>query len=39
MSRASYTECRKRYRERKGAEEGHNYTVPEKNMFNRQNAT
>ena len=33
MSRVSSTECRKRYRER--AEEGHNYTVPDKNMFNR----
>ena len=26
----SYTEYRKRYQERKGSEEEHNYTVPEK---------
>ena len=30
MARVSYTECRKMYQERKGSEEGHNNTVPEK---------
>ena len=30
MARVSYTECRKMYQERKGSEEGHNYTVLEK---------
>ena len=39
MARVSYTECRKRYQERKGSGKEHNYTVPEKKMFNRQNAT
>ena len=38
MASMSYTECRKRYQERKGYEKEHNYTVPEKKMSNRQNA-
>ena len=33
-----YTECRKMYQERRGSEEGHNHTVHEKKMSNRQNA-
>ena len=39
MASVSYTECQKRYQERKGSEKEHNYTVPEKKMSNRQNAT
>ena len=30
MASVSYTECQKRYQERKGSEKEHNYTVPEK---------